>query len=144
MESEMNEIHPKMYLYKRIVKAKLFIDEHYSEKINLYSISRKASFSRFHFLRLFKSSFGKSPHKYLTEVRITNAKKLLETNKSISEVCFLVGFESIPSFTKLFKKHHGLSPKQYVKKVQQSKIREMQSPLSFVPSCFAETYRWKN
>ena len=73
--------HPKMYMYKRVVEAKLFIDRNYNEKIDLENISDKAHFSKYHFLRLFKATFGKSPHKYLTDVRLLNAKKLLPENK---------------------------------------------------------------
>lgn len=61
---------PKIYLYRRIVLAKLFIDEHYAEDIDLDAIAGEASFSKFHFIRLFKMAYGKTPHQYLTRVRI--------------------------------------------------------------------------
>ena len=46
--------YPKVYLYQRIVKAKLFIDAHYSKTIDLDNISDEAYFSKFHFIRTFK------------------------------------------------------------------------------------------
>lgn len=136
------EIHPKMYMYQRIVKAKLFIDTHYCEKIDLKSISSNASFSKFHFLRLFKQVFGKSPHAYLTELRIKEAKKLLESNSSVTESCFGVGFESIPSFIRLFKREVGISPKQYVLDFRAIQKRRLNAPLSFIPNCFAQHNGW--
>lgn len=64
------EHYPKVYLYKRIVQAKLFIDQHYAKPIDVSNISDEASFSKFHFLMRFKKIYGKTPHQYLTRVRI--------------------------------------------------------------------------
>jgi AraC-like DNA-binding protein len=50
--------YPKAYLYRRIVKAKLFIDAHFAEPIDVDAISNKAAFSKFHFIRLFKQVYG--------------------------------------------------------------------------------------
>ena len=83
-------------MYRRIVEAKLFIDAHFSEKIDLNNIASQASFSKYHFLRLFKSAYGKSPHQYLTEIRIGHAKDLLSRGVSIIETCEASGFDSVP------------------------------------------------
>lgn len=134
------EVYPKIYLYKRIVQAKLFIDRNYAEKIDLDNIADEAYFSKFHFIRLFKKTYGKTPHQYLTYVRIEQAKKLLQTSIPVYEACFSVGFDSITSFTALFKKFTGLTPSAF--QLQQS-IRQAamtESPLSFIPNCFAETH----
>ena len=72
------EHYPKIYLYRRIVQAKLFIDKFYSEKIDLDNISDEAYFSKFHFIRLFKSIYGKTPHQYLTTVRIEKAQHFFQ------------------------------------------------------------------
>jgi AraC-like DNA-binding protein len=98
------EQYPKIYLYKRIVQAKLFIDNNYAEDIDLDNIADEAYFSKFHFIRLFKNIFGSTPHHYLRQVRIENAKQLLAKNISASQVCFLVGFDSVSSFTVFLKK----------------------------------------
>ncbi|PZR36256.1 MAG: AraC family transcriptional regulator, partial [Azospira oryzae] len=71
------EQYEKRYLYKRVVQAKLFIDQHYAEHIDLNNIADQASFSKFHFIRLFKTIYGKTPHHYLTQVRIDQAQLLL-------------------------------------------------------------------
>lgn len=98
------EQYPKIYLYKRLVQAKLFIDKNYADKIDIDQISDEAFFSKFHFIRLFKEIYGKTPHQYLTSVRIDNAILLFQKDKTISDVCFAVGFESLSSFSGLFKK----------------------------------------
>lgn len=74
-------IYPKQYLYKRIVQAKLFIDANFVENINLNNISYEAIFSKFHFIRLFKKIYGKTPHQYLKSVRIEKAMEFM--NKGI-------------------------------------------------------------
>ncbi len=137
-----SELSPKMYMYKRVVEAKLYIDNSYHEKIDLNKISDQAHFSKYHFLRLFKSAFGKSPHKYLTEVRLLAAKKMLTEGKSIKATCFGVGFDSVPSFTILFKKHCGLTPNEFVDKVRTHDLDKQQKPLAFVPNCFIQSYGW--
>ena len=113
LKHQETESYRKIYLYKRIVQAKLFIDTHYAEKIDLDNISDEAYFSKFHFIRLFKKIYGKSPHQYLTYVRVEKAKDLLKTETSIGDVCYSVGFESISSFTGLFKRHAHKTPSQY-------------------------------
>lgn len=87
--------YPRWYLYQRLVKAKLFIDAHYNEAIDLDNISDEACFSKFHFIRNFKKIFGRTPHQYPISLRVEKAKELLLQNKPIAAVCFSVGFESI-------------------------------------------------
>ena len=99
--------------YLRIVNAKLYIDENYQGPINLESVSKKAFISKFHFHRLFRRVYKKTPHEYITSKRIDKAKKLLAENKPVTEVCNEVGFESIGSFSILFKKEIGFAPQYY-------------------------------
>src|SRR5690242_1403677 len=108
------EPYPKVYLYKRVVQATLFIDSHYPEAIDLDNISDEAYFSKFHFIRIFKKIYGKTPHQYLTTVRIENAMQLLRMNTPVTETCFAVGFESMSSFSGLFKRLVGVSPSTYL------------------------------
>lgn len=132
----MSENYPKAYLYRRIVQAKLFIDQHFREKINLDEIAGEASFSRFHFIRLFKESYGHTPHQYLVSLRLREAEKLMEqSDLKIQEICFEIGFESVGTFTTLFRKIYGKSPK-----VRQNEILERgkQPSLHKIPNCFAE------
>ena len=102
-------------LYQQIINAKLFIDKHFTENIRLDDMTGKAFLSKFHFLRLFKDSYGTTPHQYLTEQRIRKAKQLLRSGMPATEVCTTVGFESISSFTRLFKKMTGTPPSVFQK-----------------------------
>jgi len=127
---------PKIYLYRRIVQAKLFIDRNYAESIDAGDIADEACYSKFHFIRTFKSIYGKTPHQHLTAVRIERAKELLEAEISVTEACFAVGFDSLGSFTSLFKRRIGLTPSQYRREKRERKRQILEKPLSFVPGCF--------
>lgn len=136
------EQYPKVYLYKRIVQAKLFIDNNYAEKIDLDNIADEAYFSKFHFVRLFKKIYGKTPHQYLTFVRIGKAMQLLRTSIPVTEVCYAVGFETLSAFGSLFKRIVGLSPSAFQEEQQQLKIQIINTPLKFVPGCFIHQHGW--
>ena len=140
--TQTTEFYPKIYLYRRIVQAKLFIDDNYSENIDLDNIADEAYFSKFHFIRLFKKIYGKTPHKYLTVVRIERAMQLLRTDVPVTDVCFSVGFESLSSFSGLFKRIVGISPSAYLLQQQKIKVQILKTPLSFIPNCFAEKKGW--
>jgi len=134
--------YPKVYLYRRIVQAKLFIDKFYSEKIDLNNISDEAYFSKFHFIRLFKSIYGKTPHQYLTAVRIERAQYFLQHGKSVGEVCFLVGYDSVSTFSGLFTKLVGKTPSQFLSDFNQRRNQIQSNPLAFVPKCYAFMHGW--
>ncbi len=136
------EQYEKIYLYKRIVQAKLFIDNHFSEKIDIDNIADQAYFSKFHFIRLFKAIYGKSPHNYLIKVRIDKAKLLLAEDLQVLAVCLMVGFDSPTSFTATFKKIVGKTPIVYRNEQKARKQAIDANPLSVVPNCFAETHGW--
>jgi AraC-like DNA-binding protein len=134
--------YPKVYLYRRIVKAKLFIDDNYADTIELDQIADEAFFSKFHFIRLFKKTYGKTPHQYLTWVRIEKSKLLLSKETPISEVCYAVGFDSISSFTGLFKRIVGQTPSAYQQTCINKQVEIKNEPLKHIPNCFAEMNGW--
>jgi AraC-like DNA-binding protein len=134
--------YPKIYLYQRVVKAKLFIDNYWSEKIDLDNISDEAYFSKFHFIRLFKSIYGKTPHQYLTKVRMERSKQLLQQGRPVSEVCFLAGYDSISSFSALFTKTAGKTPSEYLAAHKKRKNEIQTQPMAFVPQCYAFMHGW--
>lgn len=123
---------PKDYLCEQVIKAKEFIDENASGNITLNSIASAAYLSKFHFLRLFKSLYGRTPHQYLTEIRIEKAKQLLRSGLPVADTCFLTGFESISSFKALFKKCTGLTPSRYQNSLKQRQ-EISQTPYRFLP-----------
>jgi AraC-like DNA-binding protein len=138
----MEAAYPKMYLYRRLVQAKLFIDAHYAEAIDLDLIADEAAFSKFHFLKLFKSTYRRTPHQYLIHVRLQKAMELLDQGLTVSEVCAAVGFESLGSFSLLFKRVHRCTPSAYLAQRQALRAEKAEAPLRFVPGCFAANNGW--
>jgi AraC-like DNA-binding protein len=134
--------YPKQYLYRQIVRAKLYIDANYSSAIDLDNIADEACFSKFHFARLFRNIYGKTPHQYLTEIRIQRSRGLLEQGASVKHACFAVGFDSVTSFTALFKRRIGLTPAAFQRERVLRKSEIAQIPLKHIPNCFAEKKGW--
>lgn len=103
-------------LYKRLYRAKDFAAASFNQSITLNEMAKVACLSPNHFLRTFKQAFGRTPHQYLTDLRLAQAKHLLEkTDLSIVNICFEVGFESQGSFSWLFRRHEGIPPETYRK-----------------------------
>jgi AraC-like DNA-binding protein len=134
--------YPKVYLYRRIVQAKLFIDNNYADNINLNNIADEANFSKFHFIRLFKKVYDKTPHQYLIKMRIEKAMQLLRADIPVSDTCYAVGFESLSSFSGLFKRIVGITPSSYLQQQQELKALMLNAPLKFIPGCHAQKNGW--
>ena len=101
----------KTDLYKRISKAKEYIDANFTEPLTLEGISGEACISRYHFLRLFKDVFSETPYQYISRLRIRKAVALLTSGSMpVTHICSEVGFDSLSSFSWLFKQKLGLSP----------------------------------
>jgi AraC-like DNA-binding protein len=142
MQNAVTQLFPKIYLYRRVVQAKLFIDTKYHQDINLNDVADEAYFSKFHFIRLFKASYGKTPHQYLITVRINNAEQLLKKGMPVADVCYTIGFDSLSSFSALFKRVTGQSPSAWQQAERKRDADMKTAPLNFIPNCFAEQNGW--
>jgi len=101
---------------KRIERAKEYIEKNYNNFLPLEQIAGVACISKFHFCRTFKRIKGISFKEYLNNVRIGKAKELLNNSElSIAEIAFEVGFRSLPHFTTLFKSYMNISPGRFRK-----------------------------
>ena len=128
-------------IYQRLVAAKVFIDDNYQENLDLEQVSKQAFLSRFHFHRLFRQVYKKTPHQYITQKRLDKAKNLLSENKPVTEVCNEVGFESLGSFSVLFKKEIGFAPQYYRNMAFKKKMEQLAQPKKAIPHCFIENYK---
>ena len=101
-------------LYRRLYRARDFIQSSFTQKITLDEIAKIACLSPNHFLRSFKQLFGTTPNQYLSQLRLEKSKDMLtKTDLSITEICFSVGFESLGSFSWLFRKRFWKSLNKY-------------------------------
>jgi AraC-like DNA-binding protein len=95
-------------------RAKDAMDRDWAEPIDLDAVAAHAGYSRYHFVRLFRAAYGQTPGQYLSRRRVERAEELLRTaGLSVTEICMLVGFTSLGSFSSSFKKQTGLSPTEY-------------------------------
>ncbi len=95
-------------------RARDHIDRNYREPLDLAALARVASLSKFHFVRSFEAAYGETPIRYLTRRRIERAQDLLRSaNLTITEICMLVGFSSLGSFSSRFSQIVGETPTAY-------------------------------
>ena len=95
-------------------RARDHADRHYTEPIGLEELAAVAGLSKYHFLRLFRAAYGRTPAAYLSERRVERAQDLLRaTNLTVTEVCHAVGFSSLGSFSSRFREVVGESPSEF-------------------------------
>jgi AraC-like DNA-binding protein len=103
-----------LFLLPALRRARDLIDREYAEPLDLDAMAGEAGYSRFHFAHAFAAAYGETPRAYLTRRRIERAKTLLRAaNLAVTEVCFLVGFASLGSFSTRFRDLVGQSPTEY-------------------------------
>ena len=113
-----------------LLRARDLIDRDFATALDLDAMAREAGYSRYHFAHAFAATYGEPPRAYLTRRRVERAKSLLRAaNLSVTEVCFMVGFDSLGSFSALFKRLVGQSPSEY----QASAAQAGGAPL--IPGC---------
>ncbi len=99
---------------RRISQVYEYIDKNYAKPITLKDVAEVACMSESAFSRFFKSETGKNISNYIIDMRIAKAcRELVDTNKTISEICFSTGFNNISNFNRQFKKIKGRSPKDF-------------------------------
>jgi len=101
-------------LYRRLHRARDFMQACFHQPVRVEELARVACLSTNHFLRTFKQAFQRTPHQYLTELRLRHAQELLRRSEaSITEICDTVGFTSLGSFSWLFRRYLGVAPESY-------------------------------
>lgn len=99
---------------RRAVETALWIDTHSHQQIDLEHAAAQADISPFHFLRLFSSVLGVTPHQYLVRSRLRHAARLLADNDlSITDVAYDVGFGDLSNFVRTFHRAAGVSPRKF-------------------------------
>jgi AraC-like DNA-binding protein len=99
---------------RHLARAKDLADARYSEALDVDDLARAAGLSRAHFSREFRRAFGESPHAYLLTRRLERAAALLRgTDRTVADICFSVGLQSVGSFTTSFTRTFGVSPTAY-------------------------------
>ena len=98
----------------RLNRVLQYMREHLDEQLSLRELAVLSGLSQTHFARSFRNNIGRSPHRYLIELRIDRARGLLErTSITIPEIGVMCGFGQANHFSSMFRKFTGLSPRAY-------------------------------
>jgi AraC-like DNA-binding protein len=117
---------------RHMLRARDAMDRDYAKPLEIAALARIAYVSEAHFIRTFRATFGETPHRYLQRRRVERAMFLLrETDRSVTEICLDVGFNSLGSFTRTFTSIVGEPPTTY---------RWRAHDLRAVPACFAKAW----
>jgi AraC-like DNA-binding protein len=114
-----------------MLRARDAMDRTYANPLDIPMLARIANVSEAHFIRTFRATFGETPHRYLQRRRVERAMFLLrETERSVTDICLDVGFNSLGTFSRTFRDVVGETPIAY---------RERGGVMA-VPGCF--TMSW--
>jgi AraC-like DNA-binding protein len=120
---------------RHLLRAKDLADSRYSEPLTVDDLAAAAKLSRAHFSREFRRAFGESPHGYLLTRRLERAAALLRnTDRSVAEICFSVGLQSVGSFTTSFTRTYGIPPTAYRASFPPA------SDYALIPTCVLRAY----
>ena len=120
---------------RHLLRAKDLADARYFESVGVDDMARAAGLSRAHFSREFRRTFGESPRSYLLTRRLERAAALLrQTDRSVADICFSVGLQSVGSFTTSFTRTFGCSPTAYRSKYPPA------AQQARVPACVLRVY----
>ena len=101
-------------LNRRLLRARDAMDRAYAEPLNVLTVAAVAHMSEAHFIRCFRAAFGETPHRYLQRRRVERSMFLLrETDRSVTDICFDVGFMSLGTFSRTFREIVGETPSDY-------------------------------
>ena len=120
---------------RHLLRAKDLADARYADKLDVDDMAKAAGMSKAHFSREFKAAFGESPHVYLLTRRLERAAALLRTtDRTIADICYSVGLQSLGSFTTSFTRMFEKSPAAYRASFPPAVARVV------VPSCVVRAY----
>lgn len=99
---------------RRAAETALWIDAQSNRQIELQDAAARAGVSPFHFLRLFSSVLGVTPHQYLVRSRLRHAARLLaDDERTVTDVAYDVGFADLSNFVRTFHRAAGVSPLKF-------------------------------
>ena len=126
--------------FRRLCRGRDLLASEYQSRVFLQQAAREACLSQFHFHRLFRDTFGETPHEFTTRLRMERARQMLASDRTVTDVCFEVGYESLGSFSSKFRAQFGRSPAEFQREMR--RIFGYCAPwrILMLPGCFLPTW----
>jgi transcriptional regulator GlxA family with amidase domain len=116
---------------RRLLRARDAMDRAYAQPLDVPALATIACVTESHFIRTFRATFGETPHRYLQRRRVERSMFLLrETDRSVTDICFDIGFTSVGSFSRTFHNITGETPSAY----------RDRSDRKAIPDCFVMSW----
>ncbi len=117
---------------RRILKVLIYIEEHIDEKMTMKELAKAASYSVFHFARVFHMVTGESAYQYVKRLRMQRAAgRLRYTEQPVTEIALDSTYDTPSAFTKAFKQWIGKSPRGY--RTLHTSIQNMKKKIKELP-----------
>lgn len=99
---------------QRVDRVMDYISRHYTEEIKLEDLAARTAMAPGAFSRFFKQNTGRTPVDYIIDVRLgAAARMLVDTNASVSDICYACGFNNLSNFNRTFKARRGYTPREF-------------------------------
>ncbi len=102
----------------KIVSILQYLNLHLTEPLSIDDLAARFYISKYHMMRRFKDETGYTIHSYVTEKRLLLARRLLQSGKLVSDVCYLAGYQDYSTFSRAYRKRFSVSPSTDQRKQQ--------------------------
>jgi AraC family transcriptional activator of pobA len=107
---------------EKFIQTVKYIQQYYSEQLNLTQLANMSGYSYDHFRHLFLDYMGVTPMSYIIQLRLEKAKEMLVRKiANMTQISLECGFSSLSHFSSTFKKRIGKSPREYILEAEKEK-----------------------
>ena len=122
--------------FRRLCRGRDLLASEYNSRVLLEHAAREACLSEYHFHRLFRATFGETPHDFITRLRMDRARQMLASERSVTEVCFEIGYSSLGSFSSKFRAQFGRPPAEFQREIRRVFGYHAPWRILMVPGCY--------
>ncbi len=101
-----------------------FVNNHYTEDININIIAEHMLMSRNRVVRMFETHAGKSLKEYIDMLRVDHANRMINNGSNVTEAAIASGFQCIRTFNNVYKTYMGVTPSEYMRQTEKNKKAE--------------------
>ena len=124
-------------LFVRLCRSRDYLGDCANVRVRLDHAARLAYLSKYHYLRMFALAFGETPFEFAARVRMERARSLLvSSQRSVTEICLEVGYESLATFSNRFRRFAGFAPSEIRRQVRTLYPMPSRAAIYDVPACF--------